>query len=289
MDTVARIETSLLRALSCCTSPDCPPTLARAINHAVFPGGARIRPRLCHAVAQACGDADLSLVDATAAAIELLHCASLVHDDLPCFDDAPTRRGRPSVHAAYGEQLAVLAGDALIVMGFQVLAAAGRSAPQRLAQILPVLASAVGAPRGIVCGQGWECEPNVALAHYQQQKTGALFASATVGGAEAAGCSGEVWRVLGDSLGEAFQVADDLHDALTDEAAVGKPVRRDAVLGRPSAVAEYGLIGAVRQFERLIDDAIISIPPCPGRSVLAQILTHEAGRILPSEAARLAA
>ena len=104
-----------------------PPLLAAAMRHAVFPGGARIRPQLCLAVARACGDAHPALADAAAAAIELLHCASLVHDDLPCFDDAATRRGQPSVHAAYGERLAVLAGDALIVLAFQTLAAAARA------------------------------------------------------------------------------------------------------------------------------------------------------------------
>jgi geranylgeranyl pyrophosphate synthase len=95
--------------------------LAAAMRHAVFPGGARIRPQLCLAVARACGDSDPALADAAAAAIELLHCASLVHDDLPCFDDAPLRRGRASVHCAFGERLAVLAGDALIVQAFQTL------------------------------------------------------------------------------------------------------------------------------------------------------------------------
>ena len=89
-----------------------------------FPGGARIRPRLCLAVAQACGEDQPAVTDAAAAAIELLHCASLVHDDLPCFDDAPIRRGKPSVHRAFGEQLAVLAGDALIVLAFETLALA---------------------------------------------------------------------------------------------------------------------------------------------------------------------
>ena len=96
----------------------------RPLRYAVFPGGARIRPRLCLAVAQACGEDQPAVTDAAAAAIELLHCASLVHDDLPCFDDAPLRRGKPSVHRAFGERLAVLAGDALIVLAFETLARA---------------------------------------------------------------------------------------------------------------------------------------------------------------------
>ena len=87
-----------------------------------LPGGHRIRPQLCLAVSTACGDARSGAADAAAAAIELLHCASLVHDDLPCFDDADTRRGKPSVHAQFGAPLAVLTGDALIVMAFETLA-----------------------------------------------------------------------------------------------------------------------------------------------------------------------
>ena len=97
-----------------------PPLLAAAMRHAVFPGGARVRPRLCLAVGLACGIKPAGLLTAAAIAIELLHCASLVHDDLPCFDDADTRRGQPSVHAAFGERLAVLSGDALIVHAYDV-------------------------------------------------------------------------------------------------------------------------------------------------------------------------
>lgn len=289
MDTIERIETSLDAAILRGESEDCPPRLCAAVRHAVFPAGARIRPRLCVAVATACGHPAHPMVDATAAAIELLHCASLVHDDLPCFDDAPTRRGRPSVHRAFGEATAVLAGDALIVMAFQVLAAAGTESPHRLAAIIPLVAGSVGLPHGIVCGQAWECEPRVARDRYHRQKTGALFAAAAMAGAEAAGCAGRDWRPLGDNLGEAFQVADDLHDVVTDARALGKPVGRDAALGRPSAVAEFGIVGAVRLFERLIATAIDSIPACPGADLLARILRKESERILPVEAARMAA
>ena len=132
MKAITHIEQSLAAALALGEAPGCPPKLANAVRHAVFPGGARIRPQLCLAVAHACGNDDPLLADAAAVAIELLHCASLVHDDLPCFDDAPTRRGRASVHWAYGESLAVLAGDALIVLAFQTLGLAGGKSPQRM-------------------------------------------------------------------------------------------------------------------------------------------------------------
>src|SRR3954453_642744 len=179
MDAATRIELALTVAVTRAEAPGCPPRLGAALRHAVFPRGARIRPKLCLAVAAACGDDDPTAADAAAAAGELLHCASLVHDDLPCFDDAPIRRGKPSVHLAFGEPLAVLAGDALIVLAFQTLARAAAFAPDRLTTLLLTVGGAVGMPLGIVAGQAWECEPEVELEAYQQAKTGALFAAAT--------------------------------------------------------------------------------------------------------------
>src|SRR5262245_38141865 len=178
MDEMARIERALQQAVAAGEGDGCPPRLAAAVRHAVFPGGARIRPRLCIAVAHACGDDEPALADAAAAALELLHCASLVHDDLPCFDDASERRGRPSVHKAFGERLAVLAGDALIVAAFQALGAAGGTRAERLPALLATISSGVGMPQGIAAGQAWECEPRVHLRDYQRAKTGALFAAA---------------------------------------------------------------------------------------------------------------
>ena len=201
MKPMTRIEQALATAISSCEAPGCPPKLAGAIRHAVFPGGARIRPQLCLAVAQACGDDDPQLSEAAASAIELLHCASLVHDDLPCFDDSPLRRGRASVHYAFGESLAVLAGDALIVLAFQTLSASAERFPQRLAPILATVAAGVGMPAGIVAGQAWECESRVTLADYQRAKTGALFAAATMCGALSAGAAAGPWRALGEWLG----------------------------------------------------------------------------------------
>ena len=122
MHTSERIERTLERAIVLAQGAGAPPLLASAMHYAVFPGGHRIRPQLCLAVSLACGDKHPAAADAAAAAIELLHCASLVHDDLPCFDDADTRRGKPSVHARFGAPIAVLTGDALIVNAFETLA-----------------------------------------------------------------------------------------------------------------------------------------------------------------------
>lgn len=281
MKPITRIEQSLAAAIAAAEAPDCPRKLAGAIRHAVFPGGARVRPQLCLAVASACGDDDPALSDAAATSIELLHCASLVHDDLPCFDDAATRRGRASVHFAFGESLAVLAGDALIVLAFQTLSAGAGRSPHRLAPLLATVARGVGMPHGIVAGQAWECEPRVSLTTYQRAKTGALFAAATMAGAQAAGASGEPWRPLGEWLGEAYQVADDLRDVFADPQVLGKPIGQDVALQRPSAASEFGVEGALQHFGRLIEGAIEAVPACPGAAQLRALVRLEAERLVP--------
>jgi len=282
MDPLNRIERALDAALGRHEIPGVPPRLAAAIRHAVFPGGARIRPQLCIAVAAACGEDDPALTDAAAVSLELLHCASLVHDDLPCFDDAATRRGRPSVQAAFGEPLAVLAGDALIVTAFEVLAAGAAASPIRLPAVLATVARGTGMPFGIVAGQAWECEPRVALSDYQRAKTGALFAAATAAGAQSAGADGHAWRALGDRLGEAYQVADDIRDVLSDPQVLGKPIGQDIALGRPSSARELGLDGAIFHFESLVAGAIAAIPNCAGAARLRALVRLESERLVPS-------
>lgn len=265
-----------------------PPRLSAAIRHAVFPGGARVRPHLCLAVAGACGDDSPYLSDAAAAAIELLHCASLAHDDLPCFDDAGTRRGRPSTHIQFGQPLAVLAGDALIVMAFEALGAAGARAPERLAPLIATVAQGVGAPHGIVAGQAWESEPFTPLDAYHRAKTGALFVTATTAGALSAGVDPQPWVRLGDMLGAAFQIADDLIDSLCEPEECGKPTGADALLRRPSAVAEMGVKGALAHLEGLVAGAIDAIPECDGAERLRDIVWMQAKRLTPKQLARAA-
>lgn len=269
----------------------CPPKLASAIRYAVFPGGARVRPKLCLAVATANGDSEPALSAAAAAAIELLHCASLVHDDLPCFDNAEERRGKPSVHVEFGERIAVLTGDALIVMAFEALglAAARSVARERIPALTSILSRAVGAPFGLSAGQAWECEEGVDVSQYHRAKTGALFVGATCAGAAAAGVDVEPWRVLGERIGEGYQVADDIRDAVDDAEALGKPAGQDEALGRPSAVRELGVDGAVRRLQQLLEEAVESIPDCPGCELLQVLILEEAKRFMPKGLARRAA
>jgi geranylgeranyl diphosphate synthase type II len=231
----------------------------------------------------------MNIVDAAAAAIEFLHCASLVHDDLPCFDDAAVRRGRPSVHAAFGEPLAVLAGDALIVMAFETIAREAATSPKILPGLLLAVARSAGMPFGITAGQAWECEPVVDLAHYHRAKTGALFVAAAVAGATAAGANPDPWRAFGEHLGQAYQVADDIRDAVATAEEMGKPTNQDVTLGRPSAVQTLGVGGAVEWLEQLVGAAIGAIPACPNAYELRSLIASEATRLLPKELARRAA
>lgn len=255
------------------------------MRHAVFPGGARIRPELCLAVAVACGDAHPELTDAAAAAVELLHCASLVYDDLPCFDDAAVRRGHPSVHAAHGEELAILAGSALIVLAFDLLARAGSAYPHLLPGLLRVIARGVGGPAGIVAGQAWESELEPGdLGRYHRAKTGALFEAAVIAGALTGGGDPMQWTGLGYRLGEAYQIADDIRDACGRPEHLGKPVGQDHARRRPSAVRTLGLAGAREHLTRLLDQAIARIPACRGRDDLLAHLRRFSAHLHPDPA-----
>lgn len=270
-----RLERTLEAALSEQALGETPEGLSAALRYAVFPGGARVRPRLVMAVAAANGDNRPSVSDAAAAAIELLHCASLIHDDLPAFDGANLRRGKPSTHVAFGEPLAVLAGDALIVLAFQLLGQAAPDAPERMGPLLGVIGGGVGLPSGIVAGQAWECEKDIPLSRYQQAKTGALFAASTMAGAAAAGADPAPWRRLGQCIGEAYQVADDILDAHGDATQVGKPVGQDRQNDRPSAVREMGREGSAKRLRGLVREALDGIPDCPGKPALRALIAQE--------------
>ena len=281
MDTTERIENALKNAVERCEGPQAAPSLLAALRHAVFPGGARVRPRLTLAVARACGDDAPQLADAVGSAIELLHCASLVHDDLPCFDDAEIRRGRPSVHKQFGEPLAVLTGDALIVLAFETLARGAERWPSRLPRLMSMVGRAAGSPAGLVAGQAWESETSADLGVYHRAKTGALFTAATTAGAVAAGADPAAWQALGDRIGEAYQVADDLSDAVGRPEDLGKPVGRDQAFERPSAVIELGIEGAVARLHALIQSAVGSIPDCRGADGLRQLVQLQVKRLVP--------
>ncbi len=210
-----------------------PSALHSAMRHLLFPGGKRLRPGLCFAACEAVGAAPAAALPA-AAAVELLHTYSLVHDDLPCMDDDDERRGRPTVHVAYGEAVAVLAGDALQALAFAVLARAGDAAA------VAELAGAAGS-RELVGGQtldlAFAAAPSSdasAIEGIHRMKSAALIAASIGLGARLGGAGAALHGRLvacGLELGVAFQIADDLLDAHADGAcslvrALGEPAAR---------------------------------------------------------------
>lgn len=289
MDNAARIEQALERSVALATKGECPPKLTNAVRYALFPGGARVRPQLTMAVAAACSEKDSELVDGAAAAIELLHCASLVHDDLPCFDDADFRRGKKSVHALYGEEIAVLVGDALIVQAFHSIAASCGNTPQYLPDLMTCVASSVGMKGGIIAGQAWESEDVIDVKEYHCAKTGSLFVGAVSAGALAVGSDPQPWRLLGSKIGEAYQLADDLLDTLGTEEESGKPIGQDAVHCRPNAVTALGFPKAVELLNTTIGEAVSAIPDCRGAKELSGLIAAQAKRLVPAKAAIQAA
>jgi len=213
------IERALEAALPPASEP--PGALHAAMRHLLFPGGKRLRPALACAAAEAVGSAPEAALP-LAAAVELVHTYSLVHDDLPCMDDDDLRRGRPTVHRAFGEATAVLAGDALLTAAFAVLAGepGARDAERRLAA-LRELAAAAGS-RGLVGGQvddlGFDARGADAaeVEAIHARKSAALIAASIAGGAWLGGAEAALvdrLRRFGRAVGVAFQIADDLLDA----------------------------------------------------------------------------
>jgi farnesyl diphosphate synthase len=250
----ARVDHALEAALALPANPE--PRLAAGMRHAVLLGGKRMRPLLVHASGHACG-ADPDALDAPATAIELIHAYSLVHDDLPAMDDDALRRGQPTVHVAFGQATAILVGDALQSLAFQVLADAPVPDDRRVA-MLHELAVAAGA--GGMCGgqaldlaaTGTGPGPGLqALERLHALKTGALIRAAVRLGAIAAGADAATRERLdrfADALGLAFQVRDDLLDVEGDSATLGKTPGKDAAQDKATFPA---LIGVEASRERL--------------------------------------
>jgi len=284
-----KIEHALEAAVARTAGASSPQNLVAAVRYAVFPGGARVRPSLTLLVADACGAGETQVAVLAATAIELLHCASLVHDDLPCFDDALIRRGKPSVHAAFGEPLAVLVGDALIILAFEELAGVACEAPDLVAPILRSVSAAVGMPAGLVAGQGWEYETVADLTSYHRAKTAALFVAACETGALAARADTAGWHHLGLKLGEAYQVADDLRDVVGNPATSDKPLSQDAANERLNAATELGVKGAKNKLRNLLADGLRAVPDARCRQRINTLVMRQFEKHLPERILQTAA
>ncbi|MFT4178926.1 MAG: polyprenyl synthetase family protein [Thermomonas sp.] len=252
----ARVEAALARALP---SPDtAPQRLHAAMRHGVLNGGKRMRPLLAYATGTAFG-ANEDALDTAAVAVELIHCYSLVHDDLPAMDDDALRRGQPTVHVAFDEATAILAGDALQSLAFEVLADAPLPAERGVA-MLAELARAAGMA-GMCGGQALDIDATGnaaaididALQRLHALKTGALLCCAVRLGALAAGADAAGRAALdryADALGLAFQIRDDLLDIEGDAATLGKTAGKDAAQDKATFPA---LIGAEASRKRLAE------------------------------------
>ena len=249
------------------------------MRHGLLAGGKRLRPLLVYMAGYALG-ADDEALDAPAAAIELIHAYSLIHDDLPAMDDDDLRRGQPTVHKAFDEASAILAGDALQALAFEVLAS---TAHPRLANMVHTLAVASGRD-GMVAGQALDLDavgghPDVdALAHMHAHKTGALIVAAVrLGGLVAVEDSDPRLTALtryARAIGLAFQIHDDILDVIGDTVTLGKTSGADAARAKPTYPSLLGLEGAQRKAHSLIDEAIASLAPLGERAAPLADLAH---------------
>ena len=251
------------------------------MRYSVFAGGKRLRPALALLAAEACG-ADPSVALPGACALELVHTYSLVHDDLPAMDDDDLRRGRPTLHRAFDEATAILAGDALLTLAFEIVAREIRPA-EAAASCVRILAAASG-PAGMVGGQMADLEAETrndatvtALEAIHRRKTGALLRASLAIGAVAAGAPEPIARALDDygrAAGLAFQVVDDLLDVQGDEAKLGKRVGKDSNLGKWTYPGLLGVAGSREKAEELASQAAAALEPLGDRGLRLRALAR---------------
>jgi farnesyl diphosphate synthase len=258
------------QALSAWISPEAPAGLGVAMRYAVLGGGKRLRPLLVLAACEAVQGDDMAALRA-GCAVELIHAYSLVHDDMPCMDNDVLRRGKPTVHVQFGQAQALLAGDALQALAFELLVPGdGSMAPSLSAQLCRQLALAAGAT-GMAGGQAVDLASvglaldRPALEAMHRLKTGALLQASVMMGVATAAVP-EAARVnlsiYGACLGLAFQVVDDILDVTTDSATLGKTAGKDAASDKPTFVALMGLAGAQSYADQVLDQAHLALSEC---------------------------
>ncbi len=263
-DTAGRVDRALKDHLDGCIA--IPERLLEAMRYAIFSGGKRLRPIILIGAASAAGGWEEQFMSA-ACAVEMIHTYSLIHDDLPAMDDASLRRGRPTVHCAFDEAMAVLAGDALLTEAFYMLGRMGRSGEVPAGRALEVVADMAGAcgPAGMVGGQVLDVQEGGRQTTIEMVrtihtlKTAAFFKASARAGALLAGAdSGEVKSLsrYGEALGRAFQVVDDLLDVEGDEAEIGKDVGADERQNKATFPALVGIEAARAEAGALVQEAV---------------------------------
>jgi geranylgeranyl diphosphate synthase type II len=255
-----------------------PPSIHRAMRYSVFAGGKRLRPILCLESGRLFGGDEKSLLG-LGSALELIHTYSLIHDDLPALDNDDLRRGKPTSHRAFGEATAVLAGDALLTLAFEVLAAPGLPREACKLRVIHELAHAVGTRDGMVGGQVVDLATtdqttsSATLDYIHAAKTGALIRAAVRCGALYAQAAEEdLARVTtyGQKVGLAFQIADDLLDVLGSAAALGKSVGKDGQHHKATYPGLHGVEESRRIASRLVREACEMLEPYGRRAQTLQ-------------------
>lgn len=249
-----------------------PPSIHTAMRHSVFAGGKRLRPILCFEAGRIFGAGSEDLLR-RAAALELIHTYSLIHDDLPALDNDDLRRGKPSCHKAFGEATAILAGDALLTLAFEVLASDGSPPAEIRLQVIRELAHAIGTRAGMVGGQVVDLEASdrkvdeARLEYIHSSKTGALIRMAARAGALYGGAGqedSERLSLYGAKVGLAFQIADDLLDEASSTEALGKTAGKDARQHKATYPALFGIEKSRRMAKELAEEASAAIRPFGG-------------------------
>jgi farnesyl diphosphate synthase len=275
--TAADIERALdtLLTTTALAGPAAPPErVVAAMRHGTLNGGKRLRPLLVRQAARVFGLPDAQSL-AAGLAVELVHCYSLVHDDLPAMDDDDLRRGQPTVHKAYDDATAILAGDALLTHAFAVLAAdTTHPDPAERIRLVAELAAGAGAG-GMVGGQMRDIEGEAsflterAIAQLQAMKTGALIRAAVRMGAILGGATTEQLAQLthyAEAAGRAFQLADDILDVTATPETMGKATGKDAGANKQTIVSRIGVEAAQRQLGEVIHDALSALLPFDTRA-----------------------
>ncbi len=251
-----------------------PASIHSAMRHSVFAGGKRLRPVLVMQAGIAIAGAMPKGIERLGAAIEMLHTYSLIHDDLPALDNDDLRRGKPTCHKAFGEAIAILAGDGLQTRAFEVLAGL-QVPPAATVHILGLIANAVGTVDGMIGGQVLDLEsehlkPTAALVEaIHRAKTGALIrVSVVAGGVYAGATEQDVARLtlFGSKAGLAFQIVDDVLDMTMDSTQLGKTAGKDQATEKATWPAVFGLEQSRLDAESLIDEAFAALEPYGSRA-----------------------
>lgn len=251
-----------------------PASIHGAMRHSTFAGGKRLRPTLAMQAGITIGGSLPKGIARLGAALEMLHTYSLIHDDLPALDNDDLRRGKPTCHVAYGEAIAILAGDALQTRAFEVLAGL-EAPPAAVVQIIGLIASAVGTIDGMIGGQVLDLEsehlnPTPMLVEaIHRAKTGALIRVSVVSGGVYAGATMEdVARLtlFGCKAGLAFQIVDDVLDMTVDSAQLGKTAGKDQATEKATWPAVFGIEKSRQDAARLVEEAFAAIEPYGSRA-----------------------